>query len=59
MDSDQVKGKVKQGEGKLTGDDDRAAEGRSQEAWGDTKDKVGDAKDATKDKLGDAKDKVT
>jgi uncharacterized protein YjbJ (UPF0337 family) len=59
VDDDQIKGKLKEGEGKLTGDDDRVEEGRSQEAWGDTKNKAGDVKDAAEDKLDDAKDKIT
>ena len=59
MDSDRVKGEPKEGEGKLAGDDKRAADGASQEGWGKTTDKARDAKDSTKDKLDDAKDKIT
>ena len=59
MDEDRIEGKLKQGEGNLTGDDDRAAEGEAQENWGKAKDKVDNAKDAAQDKLDDAKDKIT
>ena len=59
MDTDRIEGNLKQAEGKLTGDEDRAEEGRSQETWGKTKDKAGDVWDETKDKAEDAKDKLT
>lgn len=59
MDSDRIEGTLKQGEGKLTGDDDRVAEGDAQESWGKTKDTADDAWDETKDKLDDVKDKIT
>ena len=59
MDGDRVKGKLKQGEGKLTGDPDRTNLGKEQETRGKVKDKARDAKDATKDKVEDAKDKIT
>lgn len=33
MDEDRIEGKLKQAEGKLTGDEDRTAEGEAQETW--------------------------
>lgn len=50
-DSDQVKGKVKQAAGDLTGDDDLKNEGKVDETAGDIKDKVGNAVDKVKDRL--------
>jgi uncharacterized protein YjbJ (UPF0337 family) len=45
MDSDKVKGKAKETEGKLTGDQDREQQGQNQKDWGKVKDKVRDIKD--------------
>ena len=59
MDSDRIKGTAKEAEGKLTGDEDREAEGQGQQKWGETKDTARDAWDDTKDKAEDAKDKLT
>ena len=55
-DKDQAEGRVKEGIGKLTGDEDLEAEGAGQGAWGDAKDTVGDAADDVKDKADDAWD---
>jgi len=54
-DWDEVEGKAKQVEGKVTGDKSREAEGDVQEGWGSLKDKAGDAVDDLKD---DDKDRV-
>jgi uncharacterized protein YjbJ (UPF0337 family) len=43
---DKMKGKVKQGEGELTGDDSRKAEGRFDEMKGKVKEKIEDVKHA-------------
>jgi uncharacterized protein YjbJ (UPF0337 family) len=45
VDSDRVKGKLKEGEGKLTGDDQRRADGQMQKTKGKAKDKLRGAKD--------------
>ena len=58
MDSDRIEGNLKQGEGKLTGDEERESEGKAQESWGKTKDTADDAWEGTKDAAGDAKDAV-
>jgi uncharacterized protein YjbJ (UPF0337 family) len=49
--SDQIKGKVKQAAGDLTGDNDLKREGKVDEASGTIKDKVADVADAVKDRL--------
>ena len=65
MDEDRIEGKVKEGAGKLTGDEELEKEGQAQDAWGKAKDKADDAKDeaddawdATKDAVGDAKESL-
>jgi uncharacterized protein YjbJ (UPF0337 family) len=45
MDKDQVTGKLKETEGKVTGDKDRESQGKNQKDWGKVKDKARDAKD--------------
>lgn len=50
-DSDQIKGKVKQAAGNLTGDKDLKREGKVDEASGTIKNKVADVADAVKDRL--------
>jgi len=57
-DWDEVEGKVKEGAGKVTGDEGLEREGGGQAAWGDTKDKAEDAKDEAGDVMDDAKDKM-
>jgi len=47
--TDDVKGRVKEGAGALTGDDSLKNEGKVDQATGTVKDKVGDAADAVKD----------
>jgi uncharacterized protein YjbJ (UPF0337 family) len=45
---DDVKGKAKEAEGKVTGDSSREAEGKLDQAKGKAKDAVDDVKDAVK-----------
>ena len=58
MDSDRIEGRVKEGAGEVTGDDELKREGEAQGAFGDAKDKARDAWDDAKDAAGDAKDAV-
>ena len=53
---DKVEGTAKEAQGKVTDDKTTEAEGRTQGAWGEGKDKADDAKDAASDKLGKARD---
>ncbi|WP_110948019.1 CsbD family protein [Pseudomonas bohemica] len=46
--ANEAAGNIKQGVGKVTGDDKLRAEGKAQEVKGDVQKKVGDAKDAVK-----------
>jgi uncharacterized protein YjbJ (UPF0337 family) len=50
---DRTEGKVKEVEGKLTGDKDREAEGKAQDALGHAKDAAESAADAARAKLDD------
>jgi uncharacterized protein YjbJ (UPF0337 family) len=50
-ETDQVKGRIKQAAGDLTGDDELKREGKTDEAAGKVKDKVSDAVDKVKDAL--------
>jgi uncharacterized protein YjbJ (UPF0337 family) len=50
MDSDRVKGKLKETEGKLTGDKAREGQGKAESTWGETKDKARDLRDEAKQK---------
>ena len=54
-DWDQAEGKLKEGAGELTGDEDLEREGEAQGAFGDVKEGARDLGDS----LGDAKDKLT
>ena len=45
MDKDKVTGKLKETEGKVTGDSEREAQGKNQKDWGKAKDKARDVKD--------------
>lgn len=51
MDSDRIEGKAKEVEGKVTGDEEREAEGASQGSWGKAKDKAREAADDVKDAI--------
>jgi uncharacterized protein YjbJ (UPF0337 family) len=55
---DQVKGKVKEAVGSLTGDKDLESEGKADRRAGEAKEKVGKAKDKVEDVIDTAKDKV-
>ena len=50
--TDDLKGRVKEAAGDLTGDKDLQREGKVDQAAGAAKDKVGDAADAVKDVVG-------
>jgi uncharacterized protein YjbJ (UPF0337 family) len=54
--SDQVKGKVKEAAGSLTGDDDLEAEGKADRRAGEVKEKLDHAKDKVDDVIDKAKD---
>ena len=58
MDTDRIEGRVKEGAGKVSGDEQLEEEGKGQKSWGDAKDKARSAWDDTKDAAGDAKDAV-
>ena len=49
VDEDRIEGKVKEGAGKLTGDEELEKEGQAQDSWGKAKDKADDAKDEADD----------
>jgi uncharacterized protein YjbJ (UPF0337 family) len=49
--TDDLKGRIKQAGGDLTGDQDLKNEGKVDQATGTVKDKIGDAGDAVKDVL--------
>jgi uncharacterized protein YjbJ (UPF0337 family) len=54
--SDQVKGKVKEAAGSLTGDEDLEAEGKADRRAGDAKEKIDHVKDKVDDVIDKAKD---
>lgn len=58
MDSDRIEGNLKEGAGKLTGDEELEREGEAQDAWGKAKDSAEDAWESTKDAVDDAADAV-
>jgi uncharacterized protein YjbJ (UPF0337 family) len=45
MDKDKVTGKLKETEGKVTGDEVRESQGKTEKNWGKAKDKARDVKD--------------
>jgi uncharacterized protein YjbJ (UPF0337 family) len=49
-DKDQVTGRLKETEGKVTGDETREAQGKGEKTWGDTKEKARDKWEDVKDK---------
>ena len=51
MDRDEMEGKLKETEGKLTDDDVREKQGQGEQAWGDAKDKVEDVGDEVKERF--------
>ena len=56
---DQVKGKVKQAVGDLTGDEDLRREGKADEKAGEVKEFVEGVKDKADDLIDTVKDKIT
>lgn len=56
--ADNVKGKVKEAVGDLTGDKDLKRDGRTDQAAGTVKDKAAGAKDWVADKVDDVKNKA-
>ncbi|MGZ4756146.1 MAG: CsbD family protein [Acidimicrobiia bacterium] len=56
--SDQVKGQAKEMVGTLTGNEDLETEGKADRRAGETKEKVGDAKEKVEEVIDTAKDKV-
>ena len=58
MDKDRIEGNLKEGAGKVTGDEELEREGEAQDAWGKAKDTADDAWDKTKDAADDMKDAV-
>lgn len=58
MDKDRIEGNLKEGAGKVTGDEELEREGEAQGAWGKAKDSADDAWDTTKDAADDMKDAV-
>lgn len=59
MDDDRIEGRVKEGAGKVTGDEELEREGKAQSDRGDAKDKARGAWEDAKDAAGHAKDAVT
>lgn len=57
--SDKAKGKAKEITGKVTGDDELEAEGRTQHAKGEVKEKAGEARDTAKGTAAAAKDALS
>jgi uncharacterized protein YjbJ (UPF0337 family) len=57
--ADQLKGKLKQAVGDLTGDDDLKKEGKADEKAGDIKEVLEDAKDKAEGLVDWVKDKIT
>jgi uncharacterized protein YjbJ (UPF0337 family) len=51
--SDDVKGRIKEAAGDVTGDKDLQNEGKTDQAAGNIKEKAGNAVDAVKDKIDD------
>lgn len=49
--TDKIKGSIKEGIGKLTGDEEKEAEGKTQKNKGKVQNKFGEAKDKVRDKL--------
>ncbi|MGJ3989627.1 CsbD family protein [Lactiplantibacillus plantarum] len=55
---DQLSGKAKEVEGKVTGDRAREAQGKTQSLMGKAKDKLADAEETVKGVVDEAKDKM-
>lgn len=50
-EKDKLSGKLKEAEGKLTGDELREGQGKAEQAWGDAKEKADDAADEVRDRV--------
>jgi len=48
---DKLEGTLKEGEGKLTGDELREKQGQGQQAWGDAKEKLEEGKEEADERL--------
>lgn len=57
--TDEIKGRVKEATGALTGDDDLKDEGENDQKAADAKSKVDDVADKVKDGIDDVKSRVT
>ncbi|WP_299569097.1 CsbD family protein [uncultured Williamsia sp.] len=57
--AEELKGRGKEAAGSVAGDDDLKAEGKSDQASANIKEKAADAADAVKGKIDDVKDKLT
>ncbi|MGB6058370.1 MAG: CsbD family protein [Microthrixaceae bacterium] len=55
---DEIKGRIKEGAGALTGDDDLKREGKTDQASASVKDKIDDAKNWAEDKVNDVKERL-
>lgn len=55
-DKDELKGKVKEGVGKVTGDDSKELEGKVQSKFGEAKDAIKDKADEVASKINDKLD---
>lgn len=49
--ADKIKGTIKEGIGKITGDEEKEAEGKAQKNKGKVQDKVGETKDKVRNKV--------
>lgn len=58
-EKDQAKGRVKEAAGSLTDDEDLKREGRTDQAAGDVKDKVGQAKEKIEGAVDSVRSKLT
>ena len=58
VNKEQVKGKVKEGKGKLTGDHSKELEGKVEGALGKAKEKVTEAVDDVSEKVNETIDKI-
>ena len=57
--AEELKGRGKEAVGSVAGDDELKAEGKSDQASANLKEKAADVADAVKDKVDDVKDKLT
>ncbi|MGB3410666.1 MAG: CsbD family protein [Microthrixaceae bacterium] len=55
---DEIKGRIKEGAGALTDNEDLKREGKTDQASASVKDKIDDAKNWAEDKVNDVKDRL-